>query len=193
MQGSGVTEITPLTCATAVWASILCFLILSLGMHHQGWLQQLTARGRASCFHPESPQCPTGFLINLQEHGFQKRPPHLFPLHSWHHARNQASHYYGGKRSEVWISSRFFNPWCNISEPTSCVLSPMHWWPGRWDYVLYHQTEVKNKRTMETWAASKENHWQCCLRGKAENTTSRKRFLPNQLSCNSKGKTYTEH
>ena len=40
--------------------SILCFLILSLlKVHGQEWLQQLTARWRASCFYPEFPHGST--------------------------------------------------------------------------------------------------------------------------------------
>ena len=40
VQESGPTEIIPLRYVSAVWASILCYHILSfLGAHHGKWLQ----------------------------------------------------------------------------------------------------------------------------------------------------------
>ena len=47
MQGSGLNEIMPLICTSAVWGQYP-------GLFHpecpQGWLQELTAKWRASCF-----------------------------------------------------------------------------------------------------------------------------------------------
>ena len=56
MQESGLTEIIPLMCTSALGDQYPMLLILSLPrVHGQGWLQQLTARWRATCFHPEFP------------------------------------------------------------------------------------------------------------------------------------------
>lgn len=61
VQESGLTEIMPLICTSAIWDSILCFLILSflklhcwMWLHSDDcWMQAEWGRGDVSCFHPE--------------------------------------------------------------------------------------------------------------------------------------------